>query len=59
MQIDANMNSNVFYHNGYTSISSSSAKTSILMMCMSNKEKRLDKNLQLLEKKMSQSYKKI
>ena len=31
MQIDANMNSNVFYHNGYTSISSSSAKTSILV----------------------------
>ena len=31
MQIDANMNSNIFYHDGYTSISSNSSKTSMLV----------------------------
>jgi len=31
MQIDANMNSNIFYHDGFTSISSNSSKTSILV----------------------------
>ncbi|WP_181001283.1 hypothetical protein [Campylobacter concisus] len=31
MQIDANISSNIFYHDGFASLSSSSAKTSILV----------------------------